>query len=147
MGRINHRARRIKMNIHEIDTLLQTGSKISPRSSKETKDKGFEKIFQTTLSRIDATNPYQPSDTKSDILRHGDKILSLLDDYAGHLNDPKKTLRDIEPLVGEIEKEVRFIEAETAEKSQNDEELQELINNLVLTANVNIYKFYRGDFA
>ena len=78
---------------------------------------------------------------------HGDKILSLLDDYAGHLNDPTKTLRDIEPLVGELEKEIKFIEAETAEKGQNDEGLQGLINDLVLTANVNIYKFYRGDFA
>ncbi|MEA3359340.1 MAG: hypothetical protein U9R17_08060 [Thermodesulfobacteriota bacterium] len=135
------------MNIHEIDSLLQTGSKVSSMSSKENKDKGFEKIFQTTLSRIDATSPHQPSDARSDILRQGDKILSLLDDYAGHLNDPEKTLRDIEPLVGEIEKEVRFIEAEAAEKGQNDEELQGLINNLVLTANVNIYKFYRGDFA
>jgi hypothetical protein len=134
------------MNIHEIDILLQTGSKASPRSSKETKDKDFEKIFQTTLSRLNATSPNQSSDDKSDILRHGDKILSLLDDYAGHLNDPKKTLRDIEPLVGEIEKEVKFIEAETAEKSQNDEWLQGLINDLVLMANVNIYKFYRGDF-
>lgn len=134
------------MNIHEIDILLQTGSKASPRSSKETKDKDFEKIFQTTLSRINATSPNQSSDDKSDILRHGDKILSLLDDYAGHLNDHRKTLRDIEPLVGEIEKEVKFIEAETAEKSQNDEWLQGLINDLVLMANVNIYKFYRGDF-
>ena len=135
------------MNIHEIDILLQTGSKAATRPSKDTKDKGFGKIFNIALSQINATNHHKPSDTNSAILMHGDKILSLLDDYAGHLNDPTKTLRDIEPLVGEIEKEITFIEAETAEKGQNDKGLQGLINDLVLTANVNIYKFYRGDFA
>jgi len=133
------------MNIHEIEALLQAGSKPSPTHNKETGDKGFEKIFKSTLSEI---NKNTLSDTNSTLLMHGDKVLSLLDNYAHNLNNPNKTLREIEPLIGEIEKEITFIETEaTKDTYKNDEELQNLLNELVLTANVNIYKFYRGDFS
>jgi len=134
------------MNIHEIEALLQSGVKAGPTHSKETGDKGFEKIFKSTLSEINKINKNTLSDANSTLLRHGDKVLSLLDNYADNLNNPSKTLRDIEPLIGEIEKEITFIETEAKDTDQNDEELQNLINELVLTANVNIYKFYRGDF-
>ena len=133
------------MNIHEIEALLQAGSKPSPTHNKETGDKGFEKIFKSTLSEI---NKNTLSDTHSTLLMHGDKVLSLLGNYAQNLNNPNKTLRDIEPLIGEIEKEITFIETEaTKDTYKNDEELQNLLNELALTANVNIYKFYRGDFS
>jgi hypothetical protein len=133
------------MNIHEIEALLQAGSKPSQTHNKETGDKGFEKIFKSTLSEI---NKNTLSDTNSTLLMHGDKVLSLLDNYAQNLNNPNKTLRDIEPLIGEIEKEITFIETEaTKDTYKNDEELQNLLNELALTANVNIYKFYRGDFS
>ncbi len=131
------------MNIHEIEALLQSGVKASPTHNKETGDKGFEKIFKSTLSEI---NKNTLSDANSTLLTHGDKVLSLLDNYADNLNNPNKTLRDIEPLIGEIEKEITFIETEAKDTDQNDKDLQNLINELVLTANVNIYKFYRGDF-
>jgi hypothetical protein len=136
------------MNIHEIEALLQTGSKPSPTHNEETGDKDFEKILKSTLSEINKINKNTLSDTNSTLLMHGDKVLSLLDNYAQNLNNPNKTLRDIEPLIGEIEKEITFIETEaTKDTYKNDEELQNLLNELALTANVNIYKFYRGDFS
>ncbi len=136
------------MNIHEIEALLQAGSKPSPTHNEETGDKDFEKILKSTLSEINKINKNTLSDTNSTLLMHGDKVLSLLDNYAQNLNNPNKTLRDIEPLIGEIEKEITFIETEaTKDTYKNDEELQNLLNELALTANVNIYKFYRGDFS
>lgn len=132
------------MNIHEIEALLQPGAKPSVPHNKEAKDKGFDKILQSTLSEI---NKNATSDTHSSLLSHGDKILSLLDDYARNLKNPNKTLRDIEPLIGKINEEVTLIEKEAKDTDQDDEKLKNLVNELVLTANVNVYKFYRGDFS
>jgi len=62
------------------------------------------------------------------------------------LTDPSKTLKAIEPLVESIKKEVNTIEAEAAEKVDNDNELERIIKDLTITANVAIFKFHRGDY-
>jgi len=87
-------------------------------------------------------NLYQAKSLSS----QSDKILHMLDDYARELTDPAKTLKDIEPLVESIRKEVNSIEAEAAEKVYNDNELESIIKDLAITANVAIFKFHRGDY-
>lgn len=109
------------------------------------KDKEFSQIFDRKMSEINATTPQTPIDIKANLLDHGDRILNLLDIYRRELTDPAKTLKDIEPLVAKIEKETSLIEAETANKVHNDE-LGGLIKDLVVTSNVAVLKFYRGDY-
>ena len=70
----------------------------------------------------------------------------MLDDYVRELTDPVKTLKDIEPLVESIRKEVNSIEAEAAEKGYNDNELERIIKDVTITANVAMFKFHRGDY-
>jgi hypothetical protein len=131
------------MDIHEIDNLYQAKSL---SSQKINKDNRFKQIFDQKLAGIHATTSQIPLDSKRDVLDQSDKILHLLDDYVGELTDPAKTLKDIEPLVESIRKEVSSIEAEAAEKVYNDNELERIIKDLTITANVAIFKFHRGDY-
>lgn len=106
-------------------------------------DKGFKQIFDRTLNEINTPGPV---DDKINVIEHGDKILNLLDDYARQLTDPGKTLKDIGPLVDRIENEVRLIETEAAAKVHDDKELETIIKDLSVTANVAVLKFQRGDY-
>jgi len=131
------------MDIHQIDNLYEAKSL---SSQKINKDNRFKQIFNQKLTDIDATASRTSLDFKRDALNQSDRILHLLDDYARELTDPSKTLKDIEPLVESIKKEVNTIEAEAAEKVDNDNELERIIKDLTITANVAISKFHRGDY-
>ena len=131
------------MDIHEIDNLYQAKSL---SSQKINKDNRFKQIFDQKLAGIHAATSQIPLDCKTDVLDQSDKILHLLDDYARELTDPAKTLKDIEPLVESIRNEVSLIEDEAAKKVYNDNELEKIIKDLTITANVAISKFHRGDY-
>ena len=131
------------MDISEIDNVYQR----KPSSSiMKNKDNGFKQVFDRKLAEINATTPRTDIDSKADVLERSDKILNLLGDYARELTDPAKTLKDIEPLIESIEKEVSLIEAEAADKADNDKDVERFIKDLAVTANVAVFKFHRGDY-
>ena len=132
------------MDIHELNNLSQVKA---PSSKKvNNKDSGFKQIFDQKVADIHAVTSQIPLDCKKDVLGQSDKILHLLDDYARELTDPTKSLKDIEPLVENIRKEVSLIEDEAAMKIKNDSELERIIKDLAITANVALSKFHRGDY-
>ncbi|MBL7195979.1 MAG: hypothetical protein ISS64_06740 [Desulfobacterales bacterium] len=131
------------MDINKIDNAFK--SELSS-SKKVDSDNQFRQILDRTLHKIEQTTAPVPVDRKTDIIRYGDNLLNLLDDYAGVLTDPGKTLKEIEPLVATIEKEVSLIEAAAADNVQHDHELAKFIQDLTVTANVAVLKFHRGDF-
>lgn len=131
------------MDIREIGNTYKAQLSSSDRIKK---DNGFKEIFDRKVSEINTTTPQTHIDSKAHVLEHSDKILTLLDNYARNLIDPAKTLRDIEPLVKSIEKEVSLVEAEAAEKTHNDKDLERFIKDLALTAHVAAFKFHRGDY-
>lgn len=131
------------MDVNEIDNLHQ--AKLST-SNKIKKDNGFRQILDQRLSEINAATAQTPAESKADVLEHSDKILNLLDDYARGLTDPGKTLKDIEPLVEGIKKEVRLIEAGAVDSLHNDKDLERFIKDLAVIANVAVFKFHRGDY-
>ena len=131
------------MDINEIDNVYKARLWSSNRIKK---DNGFKQILDRKLAEIKATTPQTPIDSKADVLEHSDKILNLLDDYARELTDPAKTLKDIEPLVESIEKEVSLIDTEAADEAHNDKDLEGFIKDLAVIANVAAFKFHRGDY-
>ena len=62
---------------------------------------------------------------KTNILNQGERILNLLDDYGRVLTDSAKTLKEIEPLVERIEKEVCLFEEEA---TRGDHDIRHPIN-------------------
>ncbi|MBU0986943.1 MAG: hypothetical protein KKH68_06790 [Proteobacteria bacterium] len=131
------------MKINQTDNLLRLQR--SP-TNKIDDDNEFKKIFDQKLTKIDSTLSPVLDDGRMDVVEHGDKILNLLEDYARELTDPGKSLKDIEPLVNLIEKEVNIIGAKSAQKVYHDQELEKIINDLTVTANIAVFKFHRGDF-
>lgn len=115
-------------------------------SKKVDSDCGFKQVFDKKINEMNAATMNPPPDSKVDLIRNSDKILNLLDDYTRELGDPAKTLKDISPLVEVIEKEVSLIQDKSAHIVPNDNELEKIIKDLAVTANVAVYKFHRGDY-
>ena len=130
------------MDINKIDNSFL--AKLS--STAKVDDNQFKQIFDKKLDELHTTPSLSPVESKSDIIVQSEKILNLLDNYAGELADPSRTLKDIRPLVDSIEKEVTLMESEAANKVQNDETLDRLVKDLAVTAKVAMYKFHRGDY-
>lgn len=131
------------MKIDQIDHLYH-GKLSSPE--KTTKGDGFKKIFDQRLAEIGQTASQVPHGSNAEILRRSERVLGLLDEYASGLNDPKKTLKDIEPLVASIKEEADSIERESQDKLHHDKELERFVKELSVTANVAMFKFHRGDY-
>jgi hypothetical protein len=130
------------MDINKIDNSFQ--AKLS--STTKVDDNQFKQIFDKKLDELHTTPSLSPVDSKSDVIVQSEKILNLLDHYAGELADPSRTLKDIRPLVDSIEKEVTLMESEAVNKVQNDKALDSLVKDLAVTAKVAMYKFHRGDY-
>lgn len=111
-----------------------------------TNDKGFKQIFDRKLSGVNSIASPTSADPKTDLLYHSDKMLDLLDDYAKELGSPLKTLKDIEPIVSSIEKEVDLIESKTSGIVLRDGEIERFVKDLSVTALVAVLKFQRGDY-
>ena len=131
------------MDINSIKNLSEADI---PSSHKINRDKGFGEIFDRKIAELNSTETLIPTVGKADVIEHGNRILNLLDDYASELSDPLKTLKHMGPLVETIEKEAGLIKDEVAEKVQNDSELERIIKDLTVTANVAAFKFNRGDY-
>ena len=115
-------------------------------SKKVDSDFGFKQVFDKKINEMNAATMNTSVDSKTDIIKNGDKILNLLDDYTKELADPAKTLKDIGPLVKIIEKEASLIQDKCADIVHNDKALEKIIKDLAVTANVAVYKFHRGDY-
>lgn len=131
------------MNINKIDNSFQ--AKLSSTQKTDNGDP-FKQVFDQKLDEINATTIPSPLDVKTEVIEQSDKILNLLDDYAMKLADPTRSLRDIGPLVDDIEKAVSSIESKAMKNVRNDKALESFIKDLSVTANVAVYKFHRGDY-
>jgi len=131
------------LDINKIDHSYQ--EKVGSSTSKATEN-GFKKVFDQKMNEINGTLPRNLLEGKSNVLKQGDKILNLLDDYGRVLTDPAMTLKEIEPLVERIEEEVSLFEVEAAQVGQDDKALSRLTHDLATTAEVALFKFRRGDF-
>lgn len=131
------------MDIKKID---QAGHPRPSAFDGITNDKGFKQIFDRELSEVNQVKSLITADPKTDLLDHSDKMLDLLDNYAKELGNPLKTLKDIEPMVSRIEKEVDLIESKTAGIVLQDGEIERFVRDLSVTAHVAVLKFQRGDY-
>lgn len=115
----------------------------TPKTEKNT---GFQEIFDQKLEAAAPLSEDTSRQSKADVLRLGDQVLDLLDLYAQELMNPSKTLKEIAPIVEDIEKGVGEIEAKTNQAVRDDRDLNRLVNDLVVTANTAVFKFHRGDY-
>ena len=74
-----------------------------------------------------------------------ENLIGLLDQYRHKLADPGITLKNIDPIIREIDREKDNL-APVLDTLPEGEELKNIINQTLVTASLEVTKFYRGDY-
>jgi hypothetical protein len=80
------------------------------------------------------------------IANRTESLLDLMENYTQKIQDPKKSLKEIEPLIDSIQKEASQLARETDKHLPEDRTLKNIVNEFAVAANVEYVKFYRGDY-
>jgi len=70
----------------------------------------------------------------------------MLESYAGQLENPEVSLRNIEPVLKEINTEADALLKKTRFLGEEDNGLKEIATQTVLAARTEYEKFQRGDY-
>ena len=74
-----------------------------------------------------------------------ENLIGLLDQYRHKLADPGITLKNIDPIIREIDQETENL-APVLDSLPKDEDLKNIVNQTLVTASLEVSKFYRGDY-
>jgi len=72
-------------------------------------------------------------------------LINLLDQYRQKLSDPRITLKNIDPIIKEIDQQKDKL-APVLDSLPDGEKLKDIVNKTLVTASLEITKFYRGDY-
>lgn len=103
----------------------------------------FQRLLDAKLSDAGGVASCTLAASQRELLEQGETMLTFLDGLARDLGDTGKSLKEMEPLVRRIEKELAQLES-SAEKA--DERLKSFLNQVAVTGEVAVLKFHRGDF-
>jgi len=92
------------------------------------------------------TSPQFQSLSPVGVIQKTDRLLDLLDNYSKDIDDPEKTLKDIEPLIDTIKKDASLLLAEADKALPGDGDLKRIAKEAAVAASVEYFKFYRGDY-
>ena len=109
----------------------------------ETTEKTRSASTTGSLGEIMATSFQKVEYPANDVVEKTDRLLGLLDTYASNLDDPGKTLKDIEPLIADIRESAMRLSEEAGD---NDPELAGIAKETAMTAAKEYVKFSRGDY-
>lgn len=99
-----------------------------------------------SLGEIAPTAIYPVEPSSQDIFERTNFLLDKLDNYSKDLENPEKTLKDIEPLIASIQDEAAKLLLDANGSEENDETLKEIVNQTAIKASTEYIKFNRGDY-
>ena len=109
--------------------------------SRGTKARQF--LFSLSLNPPPAENV--STEVFEDAIERIENLIGLLDQYRHKLEDPGITLKNIDPIIQEIDQETENL-APALDSLPEDDELNKLLNQTLVTASLEVTKFYRGDY-
>ena len=146
-------------NQHHILKSLYPDSKNEPRQvggekfgeilketigNKKTETAGVRPAaFTNSLSAIRPTSTVDSN--RQAAIDRVENLLGLLDDYRKNLSDSRISLRQIDPIVQKMDKLKETLEP-VLDSLPDDEKLKDIVNQTLVTASLEITKFYRGDY-
>ncbi len=74
-----------------------------------------------------------------------ENMIDLLDRYRHKLADPQMNLKQLDPIIGEIARENDHL-AVLADSLPDNDELKDILDRTMVTASLEVTKFYRGDY-
>ena len=101
------------------------------------------------MSPISSISPIQlnalsPAQNES-IIDRVENLLNVLDEYQQKLNDPHFSLKEIDPLIKQMEKEKENL-APVLDSLMEDDGLKDILNQALVTSSLETIKFNRGDY-
>jgi len=99
--------------------------------------------FINPLNGIQMRTPSKSD--KQFVLDRVENLIGLLDQYRSKLADPGTTLKNIDPIIMKIDQETEDL-TPILDSLPEDEDLKNLINRTLVTASLEVGKFYRGDY-
>lgn len=100
----------------------------------------------TALGEVRPTSFHQIDSPAQRIVSQTSQLLDLLDNYASNLNNPSRSLKDMAPLVDEINANANHLLQETGQMPDSDENLRQIASEAVMTARMELIRFNRGDY-
>jgi len=89
-------------------------------------------------------NAFQ-SEVEMPVVERAERLLDLLSEYQQKLANPAFTVRDISPLIDELKADNKRLVSSVNSLAEGDE-LKNILNQVIVTASVEIIKFDRGDY-
>jgi hypothetical protein len=146
-------------NYHQILKNLYPESKTDPQSAVGDK---FGDILKETLGNkkqevagprptafVNPLSGIQPPATfeleRQAAVERVENLIDLLDQYRQRLSDPNITLKKIDPVIKEIDMQKDKL-APVLDSLPEGEKLKDIVNKTLVTASLEITKFYRGDY-
>jgi len=105
---------------------------------------GNQKMPPTSSISPIQLNMLSPSQNRS-IIDRVENFLNVLNEYQQKLKDPHFSLKEIDPLVKQMEKEKENL-APVLDSIVEDDDLKDILNQALVTSSLETIKFNRGDY-
>jgi len=152
----------IEMKIHSNDEILKNALPQKVNENQKPTDKVFGAVLKEAIENsskvgagdqkppvIDAVPEIQFSTSlageKIPTLDRVERFLDLLDKYHQKLGNPQATLRDIHPLINELEMEKENL-IPVLNSLPDGDGLKDILNQTLITSSLEIIRFNRGDY-
>jgi hypothetical protein len=152
------------MKINNADEILKSVYKESAPKNEKPGDKQFAEILKENLAPSCKSQPLsknysivrstplveiQPikalGEDKSTVVERVYKFLNTLDDYRHKLRDPQVSLKEVDPVINRIKNENENLKP-VLESLADGDELKEILNDVLVTASLEVIKYRRGDY-
>jgi len=149
------------VNINQINELAQSmgGHAQVKQKSGENTD-AFGSVLSSALEKTEAAEdgtqtmgleeisaPVFKVETLTSIVTgKTDKLLGMLETYAGQLENPEFSLRNIEPVLKEINAKADSLLEDTRFLGEDNSGLKDIATQTVVAARTEYLKFQRGDY-
>lgn len=157
----------IEFNIKNLQNIHDNAGNVNKNKPESSHIREFEKVLskklnltdssaispqKTTLSEIDAVYPASFTNSESgDIADRIDKTVDLLEKYTSLLSNPVKTLKDIHPVLMDLNSSAKAIASDLqaksdAESTTRESGLENIINQIMAMVHTELFKMERGDY-
>ena len=150
------------MKIHNNDQILKNLYPETKTTPQPPDDKEFGSILKESVENVkkEVTGPRQttfinplmgvqmstpPKFDEQFALDRIENLIGLLDQYRNKLADPAITLKNMDPIIRQIDQETENL-APVLDSLPEDENLKNIFNQTLVTASLEVTKFYRGDY-
>ena len=112
-------------------------------NNKKTTVAPMQTTFVTSLTGL---QPTSSAASNHQFMAHNiEQMINLLDRYRDKLADPRISLKQIDPYIMEMSREMETL-APVLDSLPADDGLRNVLNQTMVTISLEISKFYRGDY-